>query len=184
MDRDLETIAGPSRPGYDRVPIQGTSFDAPPGYSQNEHTYTAEGSGYQPGNLSFSGGPTFERVGTSLNGVNHSHEGHRHATLAMKKALWWRNAIVTGIFILSWLVPVPISFVLTLTADAPYRYGFATLLSLYNKWMFSPQYYNFQYPLFVTACHMIVQFALAAVIRLIWADRFRPKERPTRRDYL
>ncbi|XAO22695.1 hypothetical protein I312_101468 [Cryptococcus bacillisporus CA1280] len=165
MDRDMETIAGPSRPGYDPVPIQGTSLDAPPGYSQNEHMYTAEGSGYQPRKLSFSGVPTFERDGTSQNGVNHSHEGHRHATLAMKKALWWRNAIVTGIFILSW-------------------YGFATLLSLYNKWMFSPQYYNFQYPLFVTACHMVVQFALAAVIRLIWADRFRPKERPTRRDYL
>ncbi|KIY34333.1 solute carrier family 35, member C2 [Cryptococcus gattii E566] len=165
MDRDMETIAGPSRPGYDPVPIQGTSLDAPPGYSQNEHIYAAEGNGYQPRKLSFSGGPTFERDGTSLNRVNHSHEGHRHATLAMKKVLWWRNAIVTGIFILSW-------------------YGFATLLSLYNKWMFSPQYYNFQYPLFVTACHMVVQFALAAVIRLIWADRFRPKERPTRRDYL
>lgn len=62
----------------------------------------------------------------------------------------------------------------------PYRYAFATLLSLYNKWMFSPQYYNFQYPLFVTACHMIVQFALAALIRIIWADKFRPKERPMR----
>lgn len=31
---------------------------------------------------------------------------------------------------------------------------------------------------------MVVQFTLAMLIRLIWADKFRPKERPTRRDYL
>lgn len=67
--------------------------------------------------------------------------------------------------------------------NAP-RYTFATLLSLYNKWMFSAQYYNFPFPLFVTACHMGVQFALALAIRLIWAERFRPAERPTRRDYV
>ncbi|AFR93429.1 solute carrier family 35, member C2 [Cryptococcus neoformans C23] len=166
MDRDTESISGPSRPAvYDPVSVQDTSFDAPPGYSQNGHTYSADPNGYQKGKSSFPRDPTFERNGTSIDGVNHQHEGHRHATLAMKKALWWRNAIVTGTFILTW-------------------YAFATLLSLYNKWMFSPQYYNFQYPLFVTACHMIVQFALAALIRIIWADKFRPKERPMRGDYL
>ena len=63
------------------------------------------------------------------------------------------------------------------------RYGFATLLSIYNKWMFSAEYYNFPYPLFVTACHMIVQFAIASLILVTMPDRFRPPEKPTRRDY-
>ncbi len=70
------------------------------------------------------------------------------------------------------------------TTDWRRRYGFATLLSLYNKWMFSPQYYNFPYPLFVTTCHMIVQFFCAAMIRLFLAERFRPPERPTRQAYV
>jgi solute carrier family 35 protein C2 len=65
-----------------------------------------------------------------------------------------------------------------------FRYFFATLLSLYNKWMFSPQYYGFSFPLFVTFCHMIVQFCLAGVMRVVWAKQFRPDERPTRRDYV
>ena len=63
------------------------------------------------------------------------------------------------------------------------RYGFATLLSIYNKWMFSADYYNFPYPLFVTACHMVVQFVIASLIRVTMPDRFRPPEKPTRRDY-
>lgn len=103
MDRDTESISGPSRPAvYDPVSVQDTSFDAPPGYSQNGHTYSADPNGYQKGKSSFPRDPTFERNGTSIDGVNHQHEGHRHATLAMKKALWWRNAIVTGTFILTW----------------------------------------------------------------------------------
>lgn len=64
------------------------------------------------------------------------------------------------------------------------RYIFATMLSVYNKWMFSPQYYGFQYPLFVTCTHMIVQFCLATVVREVWSDRFKPKERPGRQDYM
>jgi solute carrier family 35 protein C2 len=67
--------------------------------------------------------------------------------------------------------------------DLDPRYGFATLLSLYNKWMFTPEYFNFPYPLFVTFCHMIVQFTLASLIRAIWPG-YRPLERPTRRDYV
>lgn len=67
--------------------------------------------------------------------------------------------------------------------SADNRYTFATLLSLYNKWMFTPKYYNFPYPLFVTFCHMLVQFSLSAAIRLIWPDKFRPVERPSRQDY-
>lgn len=65
-----------------------------------------------------------------------------------------------------------------------YRYFFATLLSLYNKWMFSPLYYGFTYPLFVTANHMVVQFFLAWVVRLVWSERFRPREKPGKEDYV
>jgi solute carrier family 35 protein C2 len=54
---------------------------------------------------------------------------------------------------------------------------------MYNKWMFSAEYYGFTYPLFVTACHMVVQWFCAGMIR--WTvPRFRPVERPTRREYM
>ncbi|WVO14028.1 hypothetical protein L204_101653 [Cryptococcus depauperatus] len=103
--------------------------------------------------------------GEDLGFMSTSHVEHKHASLAMKKALWWRDVAITGMFILSW-------------------YTFASLLSLYNKWMFSAEYYNFPFPLFVTSCHMLVQFGMAAVIRIVWREKFRPKERPTRKDYL
>lgn len=81
--------------------------------------------------------------------------------------------------------PFPLmTFCLVRLKDADIRYFFATLLSLYNKWMFSPQYYGFSFPLFVTFCHMIVQFCLAGVMRIVWAKQFKPVERPTRRDYV
>ncbi|OCF44162.1 solute carrier family 35, member C2 [Kwoniella heveanensis CBS 569] len=102
---------------------------------------------------------------TGVVGTEPGHERHRHASVEMKKALWWKNVVITGIFVLSW-------------------YTFATLLSLYNKWMFSPQYYGFSYPLFVTACHMVVQFFLASFIRVAFAKQYRPKERPTRKEYV
>ena len=63
------------------------------------------------------------------------------------------------------------------------RFLFSTVLSLYNKWMFSPAYFGFPYPLFVTSLHMFVQFILAAAIRSIWPQHFRPEHSPTRADY-
>lgn len=54
---------------------------------------------------------------------------------------------------------------------------------MYNKWMFSQEYYGFSYPLFVTACHMVVQWFCAGIIR--WTvPSYRPVERPTRREYM
>ncbi len=76
------------------------------------------------------------------------------------------------------------SFTLTQYIGFPLRYGFATLLSLYNKWMFSPQYYGFSYPLFVTFMHMLVQFSLAWAVRIVWREKYRPMERPGREDYV
>lgn len=52
-------------------------------------------------------------------------------------------------------------------------YAMALLLSLYNKWMFSPEHLDFHFPLLVTALHMIVQFALANVV-LFSFPRLRP----------
>ncbi|KAJ7232767.1 triose-phosphate transporter family-domain-containing protein [Mycena haematopus] len=86
------------------------------------------------------------------------------ATLAQKKRLWWRNAIVNTLFIASW-------------------FFFSTILSLYNKWMFSDAYFAFPYPLFVTTMHFFVQFAMAAVLRAVWPKRFRPPQSPTKADY-
>ncbi|WVQ78542.1 hypothetical protein IAT38_000628 [Cryptococcus sp. DSM 104549] len=130
----------------------GASYDRGGGYGDRGGG-GASGEGFEMG------------LGGESNGLPPGHERHKHASVAMKKALWWKNVIITGIFVLSW-------------------YTFATLLSLYNKWMFSPEYYGFSYPLFVTACHMVVQWVLAAVIRVVFAKRFRPAERPTRKQYV
>lgn len=53
---------------------------------------------------------------------------------------------------------------------------------MYNKWMFSKEYYGFTYPLFVSACHMVVQFLAASLVRF-FLPRFRPEERPSRKEY-
>lgn len=63
------------------------------------------------------------------------------------------------------------------------RFFFATILSLYNKWMFSPEHFGFPYPLFVTTLHMFVQFAIAAFLRFTWPRHFKPDRRPNARDY-
>ncbi|KIJ50780.1 hypothetical protein M422DRAFT_27304 [Sphaerobolus stellatus SS14] len=86
------------------------------------------------------------------------------ATIEEKKRLWWRNAFITAGCIASWFL-------------------FATLLSVYNKWMFSPERYGFPFPLFVTCIHMWVQFTLASCVRIIWPQRFRPPEKPTPKQY-
>ncbi|KAI8061154.1 triose-phosphate transporter family-domain-containing protein [Gongronella butleri] len=62
-------------------------------------------------------------------------------------------------------------------------YLFATFLSIYNKWMFSADHYNFQYPLFVTSVHMIVQFCFSGAF-LFFVPTLRPKSRPTARNYI
>lgn len=91
-------------------------------------------------------------------------EGGHLATLEEKKRVWWRNATINLLFIGSWFL-------------------FATLLSVYNKWMFSPKYYGFPAPLFVTTMHMFAQFFLAGILRYMWPGRFRPKQDPSLRDY-
>ena len=65
-----------------------------------------------------------------------------------------------------------------------YRFFFATLLSVYNKWMFGSANFGFPAPVFVTTFHMVVQFGLAAMLRAFWPGRFRPPRNPTPRDYV
>ncbi|KWU42982.1 TPT-domain-containing protein, partial [Rhodotorula sp. JG-1b] len=77
--------------------------------------------------------------------------------------MWWRSAAINVLYILAW-------------------YCFSMLISLYNKWMFSEEYYNFPYPLFVTSIHMLVQWTMAA-ITLGFMPRLRPTSRPRSRDY-
>ncbi|CAO3689958.1 unnamed protein product [Rhizopus stolonifer] len=62
-------------------------------------------------------------------------------------------------------------------------YTFATILSVYNKWMFSQDHYNFQYPLFVTSIHMIVQFFFSGM-SLLFVPKLRPKKRPSISNYI
>ncbi|OBZ67087.1 putative transporter C22E12.01 [Grifola frondosa] len=87
------------------------------------------------------------------------------ASLAEKKRLWWRNALINAAFIASW-------------------FFFAILISVYNKWMFSPDHYGFPSPLFVTTMHMFVQFALAALLRYTWPRHFLPDRNPSHIDYI
>ncbi|OAD74191.1 hypothetical protein PHYBLDRAFT_112042, partial [Phycomyces blakesleeanus NRRL 1555(-)] len=60
---------------------------------------------------------------------------------------------------------------------------FATILSVYNKWMFSAEHYNFQFPLFVTTIHMVVQSIFAGCSLLI-VPKLRPKKIPTGKEYI
>ncbi|CAH0028620.1 unnamed protein product [Clonostachys rhizophaga] len=53
-------------------------------------------------------------------------------------------------------------------------YIFSLSLSLYNKWMFDKNKLNFSFPLFTTSMHMLVQFALAALV-LYFIPGFRPQ---------
>ncbi|KAG2202188.1 hypothetical protein INT47_002107 [Mucor saturninus] len=62
-------------------------------------------------------------------------------------------------------------------------YTFATILSVYNKWMFSAEHYGFGYPLFVTSVHMIVQFTFSGTSLLI-VPSLRPTKRPSVSDYI
>ncbi|GAA5906743.1 uncharacterized protein JCM6883_005675 [Sporobolomyces salmoneus] len=77
--------------------------------------------------------------------------------------LWWRAAAINVVFICAW-------------------YCFSTLISVYNKWMFAEDHFNFPYPLFVTSIHMLVQWLLAALVLSIF-PRLRPSTRPAGHDY-
>lgn len=103
----------------------------------------------------------------------------RLASREEKKRLWWRNALINILFIAAWYVCIHLNYHLLKHS----RFLFATILSVYNKWMFAEKYMHFPAPLFVTTLHMFVQFALAAIVRAIWPRRFRPDRTPSLPDY-
>jgi solute carrier family 35 protein C2 len=82
---------------------------------------------------------------------------------------WWQTLSLTLIF---------------MGTDQSRRFLFATLLSVYNKWMFSPDRFAFPYPLFVTSLHMLVQFILAGILRYSFPAHFKPDHNPNPRDYV
>ncbi|KAK3310432.1 triose-phosphate transporter family-domain-containing protein [Chaetomium strumarium] len=53
-------------------------------------------------------------------------------------------------------------------------YFFSLSISLYNKWMFSPDNLNFPFPMFTTAVHFLVQFTLASVVLWLFPS-LRPR---------
>ncbi|CAE6524951.1 unnamed protein product [Rhizoctonia solani] len=82
-----------------------------------------------------------------------------------RKREWWRNAFINSLFIATW-------------------FGFATILSIYNKWMFSADKFGFPSPLFVTSMHMLMQFLLAALFRFMFPSTFGSPYSPTRKQYV
>lgn len=64
-------------------------------------------------------------------------------TLKERQQAYWKASMVNVLLILSW-------------------YTFSTLISVYNKWMFSTDKKNFSFPLFVTSFHMLMQFVLSS----------------------
>ena len=49
--------------------------------------------------------------------------------------------------------------------------------------MFSEEHYNFQFPLFVSSTHMVVQFTFAG-LSLLLVPKIRPTKRPSVKDYM
>jgi solute carrier family 35, member C2 len=132
-----------------------------------------------------------EETVTYSNYVNGGSHDHVHlATVEEKKRRWWRNAFINVAFIASWYVSdhrqmmvLQAYFASAMTLLTCDRYLFATILSVYNKWMFSPEHFGFPFPIFVTMMHMYVQFVFAAFLRAVWPRKFRPEHTPSRRDY-
>ncbi|SPO39590.1 related to YMD8 - putative nucleotide sugar transporter [Pseudozyma flocculosa] len=78
-------------------------------------------------------------------------------TTKERKRAYWRAAAVNLTLIGGW-------------------YTFSTLISIYNKWMFSPDRLNFSFPLFVTTCHMVMQFILASLAMKLFDEKLVPRK--------
>jgi hypothetical protein len=127
------------------------------------------------------------------------------ATVDQKRRKWWKDAIINLCFIAGWYVDefcgyTPSAYTLAHSMLVPgagsvsglahysrywtvTRFFFATLLSVYNKWMFSLDRFAFPYPLFVTSLHMLVQFILAGILRYSLPRHFKPELNPKPKDY-
>lgn len=121
---------GPSSPKFTKVKLRssddGMGGDAPPRYTQPNRS-SLEGHDKDPHDAgkpllgsngsedrrprSFSNPTSGDmRISTEYDHSDHTDGGMggggmRAETLAQRKALWWRNALITGIFIMGWSVP-------------------------------------------------------------------------------
>ncbi|CAE6488902.1 unnamed protein product [Rhizoctonia solani] len=96
--------------------------------------------------------------------IEYEIENEPQQSREQRKREWWRNAFINSLFIATW-------------------FGFATILSIYNKWMFSGDKFGFPSPLFVTSMHMLMQFLLAALCRFMFPSTFGSPYSPTRKQY-
>ncbi|GAA6010602.1 hypothetical protein JCM10207_007758 [Rhodosporidiobolus poonsookiae] len=161
-------------------PTRAHSFELLPtqlGSKGKERAYTDDDDGHADTSAAWprpSDDGATERVGFRRGSYARLEAGRRRSSAAFNapgdeadkhrlRVLWWRSAAINVLFILAW-------------------YMFSTLISLYNKWMFSEDHYNFPYPLFVTSVHMLVQWTLSA-LALSMFPRLRPTTRPAPKDY-
>jgi len=82
-------------------------------------------------------------------------ESDAQAAERMVSANMVRNMVFNGVLIAFW-------------------YCCSISISVYNKWMFSPDNLDFHFPLFTTSIHMLVQFALASAV-LYFIPHLRPR---------
>jgi hypothetical protein len=57
-------------------------------------------------------------------------------------------------------------------------------LHLYNKWLFSNTHNNFNFPLFTTMIHMIIQGGMSFIVLKYLFPSLKPARLPSRADYL
>ncbi|CAE6345487.1 unnamed protein product [Rhizoctonia solani] len=96
--------------------------------------------------------------------IDFETDGESPQSREQRKREWWRNALINSLFIATW-------------------FGFATVLSIYNKWMFSGDKFGFPSPLFVTSMHMLMQFLLAALCRFTFPSTFGSPYSPSGKQY-
>lgn len=83
----------------------------------------------------------------------HDQDNEPPISIQEKHRNWIRHSAISCIFILLW-------------------YIFSVTLSVYNKWMFSENGLNFNFPILTTSGHQLVQFLLSSGVLLI-AGRFK-----------
>lgn len=81
-----------------------------------------------------------------------------------RKKQFIRNACISSIFVLLW-------------------YTFSISLSMYNKWMFSEEGLNFNFPVLTTSMHQVIQFLLSMGLLIVTGKFNKPDSKSDREDY-
>ena len=56
-------------------------------------------------------------------------------------------------------------------------------LHLYNKWLYSKDYYNFPFPLFSTAFQVLMHFSISSILLVYFIPSITPSTRPMKSDF-